>query len=198
MDSCGDGNLQLNPQIYQWDDGNTKDGDGCNHSWMVESGYTCTTTSIRNLHGEIEGRHRRLSSVYRSNWVKTCGNGIINTANSEVWDDGNTNDGDGWSSSWTIESGYKWRTNVSPTFWYPNWGDGIKDTTPLVEEWDDGNNFSNDGCSKDCKIETNYQWTQGSNGADICTTKYSSPTIVKNRQVLNLNKLKISYYYTLI
>ena len=59
----------------------------------------------------------------------------------EQWDDGNTANGDGWSSIWKVESG--WSCSGAPSIWYI-WGNGIKEGT---EAWDDGNVANGDGCS---------------------------------------------------
>lgn len=41
MDTCGDGSVQLAPRVYQCDDGNNVDGDGCSSKCFVEDGNTC-------------------------------------------------------------------------------------------------------------------------------------------------------------
>ena len=35
-----------------------------------------------------------------------CGDGVFMSSLNELWDDGNVMNGDGWSSTWQIESGY--------------------------------------------------------------------------------------------
>jgi cysteine-rich repeat protein len=65
-----------------------------------------------------------------------CGNGVKEGA--EGCDDGNTTNGDGCSSTCTVE------THVCVC------GDGVKDAT---EACDDGNTVSGDGCSSTCTIE---------------------------------------------
>ena len=48
------------------------------------------------------------------------------TAAVEPWDDSNTDDGDGWSSACTVESGYVCKSAVmyGPTTWTTICGDG--------------------------------------------------------------------------
>lgn len=42
IEICGDG---LNLGTYECDDGNRRDGDGCDQNCKVEDGYTCETNS---------------------------------------------------------------------------------------------------------------------------------------------------------
>ena len=74
------------------DDGNIASGDGCSSNWTVETGYICTGGS----------------STSKDTWTEICGDGIRFNSISTYWDDGNTKNGDGWSSTWKIESGYTW------------------------------------------------------------------------------------------
>ena len=78
--------------------------------------------------------------------------GMENKAGSEQWDDLNTNNSDGWSSTWQVESGFNWisATNVKST-WIPICGDGDIVGT---ETWDDGNTQDNDGWSSLCQTQT--------------------------------------------
>jgi cysteine-rich repeat protein len=69
-----------------------------------------------------------------------CGNGVME--GDEACDDGNTTDGDGCSSTCTIET--------PPPPPAPCCGDGHLDAG---EECDDGNTVSGDGCSADCHLE---------------------------------------------
>ena len=70
----------------QWDDADTKNGDGCDYQCNVEIGYKCAGGSSLN------------SDV----WTPICGDG--RRIGSEKWDDNNLTPGDGWSSTWTVES----------------------------------------------------------------------------------------------
>ena len=79
----------------------------------------------------------------------------------EECDDGNQNFGDGWNSSWKIETGYQWTGGSISTkdAWTPIWGDGRRVGN---EEWDDSNTVSGDGWSNIWKIESYWEWTGGS------------------------------------
>jgi len=66
----------------------------------------------------------------------TCGDAIIEVSLGESCDDGNTEDGDGCSSTCQIEP--------QPC------GDGVLDET---EQCDDGNTADGDGCSSTCEVE---------------------------------------------
>ena len=67
-------------------------------------------------------------------FVPVCGNGVVE--GDETCDDGNTADGDGCSSSCTLED--------------PVCGNGIVE---VGEQCDDGNTADNDGCSSTCTFE---------------------------------------------
>lgn len=66
----------------QCDDGNTRDGDGCDATCEVEAGWSC----------------------YYGPCVRPCGNGVPEFA--EACDDGNIQDGDGCSADCEVEGGY--------------------------------------------------------------------------------------------
>jgi cysteine-rich repeat protein len=72
------------------DDGNTDNNDGCNRLCLVESGWLCTggTAATFDLCSEICGEGRNYHS-----YANEC-------------DDGNTIDGDGCSSTCTVETGW--------------------------------------------------------------------------------------------
>ena len=101
-------------------------------------------------------------------WRWGC-NDIDNVTN---WDDGNLIDGDGCSSAWVIESGYRWYggTTSSPDTWYTVWGDGY---ITYDEQWDDGGVASDDGCDALWALETGFDWTHNNTSphtvcADTC------------------------------
>lgn len=73
------------------DDGNPFSGDGCSSTCQVETGYTCSGSP----------------SICLKNPISLCGNGAINYNLGEACDDGNLRNGDGCSSSCTVETGYK-------------------------------------------------------------------------------------------
>ena len=89
---CGDG-IRFHSSSTYWDDGNTKNGDGCSSTCSIETGWTWSGGS----------------STSKDTWKEICGDGIRYNSNSSYWDDGNTNNGDGCTSSWSIESGWIWK-----------------------------------------------------------------------------------------
>ncbi len=88
-----------------------------------------------------------------------CGNGIVEL--SEQCDDGNTSNGDGCSSTCTIESGYT--CAGSPSACVTTCGDGIM---AGIEQCDDGNTSNGDGCSSTCTMESGYTCT---GSPSLCT-----------------------------
>ena len=177
----GDG-LKVSSELC--DDGNLSNGDGCSNTWNIESGYSCTggsTTSKDTCVACSAGLYQDLTNP--SSWIPHWGDSL--RAGSETWDDGNTSSGDGWSSTWSIESGYIWNggsttTKDTCTKWssgfYPNssktqcitsCGDGLRAGT---EKCDDGNTSSGDGCKSDWTlIESGCVWSGGSTTSkDTC------------------------------
>ena len=106
------------------------------------------------------------------------GNGVYDSINSELCDDGNFLSGDGCKQDWTTETGFKCINYATKSsFCYPNCGDGIRDAIPTVEQCDDGNNMDLDGCSGTWQVETNYVCIPGLT-ADVCTTIYKQPVVL--------------------
>ena len=87
--TCGDG---IKDDYERCDDSNTKSGDGCSSTCIVETGFTCFGGSFSN------------ADTCRSG----CGNGVKST--SEGCDDGNNKRGDGCDSVCNIETGYSCTT----------------------------------------------------------------------------------------
>ena len=73
------------------DDKNTSSGDGCSSACNIESGWSWSGGS----------------STTKDICVEICGDGIRFHDNSTYCDDGNLINGDGWSSSWEVEYGFK-------------------------------------------------------------------------------------------
>ena len=73
---------------------------------------------------------------------------LINTG--EAWDDGNTANSDGWSSTWQVET--NWSCAGAPSVWY-EWGNGVVNPG---EACDDNNNINGDGCSSTWTIEAGW------------------------------------------
>lgn len=86
----------------------------------------------------------------------TCGNGV-RAPSAEQCDDGNTTNGDGCSSTCTIEAA-------------PACGDG---TIAGSEACDDGNPSSGDGCSSTCTVEPGYAC---SGVPSVCTSACAGAT----------------------
>ena len=124
---CGDGVLSADEAC---DDGNTRDGDGCDASCLaVESGYSCSPPGAP------------------CHVVALCGDGLV--ASNELCDDGNRDDGDGCSARCQLEHGFRCAgqpSRCSPTVC----GDGLREG---AESCDDGNTVPLDGCSADCQAE---------------------------------------------
>jgi cysteine-rich repeat protein len=156
------------------DDENSVDNDGCNSNWgIVESNFICvggTATSSDTWTTWSTGYHPNGSPTPHE-WVETWGDGL--RYGDEVCDDGNTADGDGWSSDCrTVELNYicvggtttsidtwsecttgrKPNDKTTPDDWIPICGDGRK----IDESWDDGDVENEDGCSEFCIPEENW------------------------------------------
>ena len=89
-----------------------------------------------------------------------CGDGVVD--GNEACDDGNASNGDGCSSTCTIETGW----SCGDTGCTPVHGDGaIKGT----EQCDDGNTSNGDGCSSSSTTEAGYACSgQPSTCVDVC------------------------------
>ena len=154
LEIWGDGRRFNSINTY-WDDGNSINNDGCNSSWGVESGWTCSggSTTTKDTWTEIWGDGKRFNSV------------------STYCDDGNSLNGDGWSSSWGTESGWTWSggTTSSKDTCVEAWGDGKRNSV-LSTAWDDGNIINGDGWSSIWIIETGWVCSGGSSSsADTCS-----------------------------
>ena len=69
-------------------------------------------------------------------WHVSCGDGLVHS--SEEWDDGNTNDDDGWSSQWKIEEGSYWS------------GGSLTSRDTWIKCHDSGKSPSDTGCVEVC------------------------------------------------
>jgi cysteine-rich repeat protein len=132
-DACGDGILQAHESC---DDGNIRDGDGCNRNCTsveecgngtVDAALSETCDDGNTTDGD------GCSSTCRSN--EECGNGVVDLHRDEVCDDWNLRSGDGCSfDCHSVEL----------------CGNGYLDSA-RGEVCDDRNNNSGDGCSGDCR-----------------------------------------------
>ena len=150
---CGDG-TRFNFISTYWDDGNLIDNDGWNSSWQIETGWTCVggTSSNKDTCNDIWGDGKKYSSL------------------STFWDDGNISNGDGWSSTWGIESGWTCSGGTSTTkdICSEICGDGARFNS-ISTYWDDGNLIDNDGWNSVWHVENGYSWSGGtSTSKDIC------------------------------
>ena len=177
----GDG-IKVGSEI--WDDGNTVDGDGCQANWgVVTTGFVCSGGSIIAKDTWIQCTRGFYPNADKNQWITRCGDAI--KVGSEGWDDGNSSNGDGCSSSCVVENGYKCSGGslYSADTWvkwnkgfYTNYsntsqcitkiGDGVRAGS---EQWDDGNIKDGDGWSSQAKIEDGYVCVGGEFGiTDVC------------------------------
>jgi fibro-slime domain-containing protein len=132
--ACGDGQINLTPP-EACDDGNTKPGDGCTGTCVVEPDYVCPTAG-----------QPCVSTV-------VCGDGV--RGRGEACDDGNAMDGDGCAATCRIvEPGYVCRTPAMPCTEVHICGDSRVDSN---EGCDDGGVMAGDGCSARCQIEIGWK-----------------------------------------
>ena len=140
-------------------------GDGWSDLCAVETGYTCSggSTSQADTCTEI--------------W----GDGLKMSTSSSACDDGDTDSGDGWSSSWIVETGFVWTGGSSTTAdsWSDIWGDGFVYLRSPATFCDDDNTVSGDGWSSSCSTETGYTWTGGSTSSpDTCIDTCNDGVVV--------------------
>ena len=115
--------------------------------------------------GLAEAEDRQLTKTLELPFVETAKK-IIGY---EAWEDGNVVNGDGCSSTCTIETGYSWSggTISSVDICTLKCGDGKKFPSEFC---DDGNLDNNDGWSSTCKVETGFTCIDGdTNNRDICS-----------------------------
>ena len=129
---CGDGMLG---GIEQCDPPNV--GHGCSADCRIEPGYVCNPPPTPANPNQPATCHKTV-----------CGDGVKEGA--EACDDHNLVDGDGCSSSCTLEPDCSTGTCLTKC------GDGMK-LPP--EQCDDGNAVDGDGCSSTCMIETGFSCT---------------------------------------
>lgn len=126
---CGDGVLG---GIEQCDPPNP--GHGCTSDCRLEPGFVCNAPPAPPAPTVPATCHQTV-----------CGDGV--REGTEACDDKNTVDGDGCSSTCTLEPDCGTGTCVTKC------GDGIKQGT---EACDDGNTVDGDGCSHDCLVESGF------------------------------------------
>lgn len=126
---CGDGRVQTELGEV-CDDGGSEDGDGCDASCELETGFACR--------GEP-------SECY----AFACGDGLVDEDVGEACDDGGTEDGDGCSADCAVEDG-AFCFGEPSTCVNPVCGD---DVIELGEGCEDGNLTNGDGCNDVCQLE---------------------------------------------
>ena len=151
---CGD-SKRFNTLSTKCDDGNTANNDGCSSTWNVETGWTWTggSSTTKDTCSEICGDSKRFNTLTTS------------------WEDGNTANSDGWSSTWSVETGWTWSGGSSTTKDTSSeiCGDSKRFNT-LTTSWEDGNTANNDGCSSTWDVETGWTWSGGSSTTkDTCS-----------------------------
>ena len=149
----GDG-IRFNSNATYCDDGNSLNGDGCSSTWSIETGWNCSGGS----------------STLKDTCNDICGDGKKYTSSVSFWEDGNSKNGDGCSSSWAVETGYTCTGGTPSTLdtWSETWGDGIRFNS-AGSYCDDGNILNNDGCDSNWSIEVGWAWSGGSlSSKDIC------------------------------
>ena len=99
-----------------------------------------------------------------------CGNGIVEAG--EQCDDGNTINGDGCTSTCTVQPGFQ--CTGSPSVCFTVCGDGLIGGT---EQCDDANTTNGDGCSATCTVEAGYQC---SGVPSVCTPVTYALTVTKS------------------
>lgn len=85
-DICGDG-IRTAASNEACDDGNFKNGDGCNQACEIEYGWLCTSVDLALSTCELN----------------PCHDGVVDTAIGETCDDGDLESGDGCSSTCQLE-----------------------------------------------------------------------------------------------
>ena len=125
------------------DDGNLKDGDGCDSQGRLEISSECTENRqcasglcIKGVCSQCMSDDQCGGLACRNGTcVNVCGNGVVDAG--EECDDGVRNDDLASNAC---------RTNCRN----PRCGDGVADRN---EQCDDGNGVSGDGCDRLCRIE---------------------------------------------
>ena len=143
--SCNDGRLR---GFEQCEDGNTEDGDGCSSLCELEEGFTCYNDYS--------------ASPITSCRPTTCGD--LHAQGFEQCEDGNTEDGDGCSSSCQFEPGFICGQTLESELYTCRpivCGNGLRGS---YEYCDDGNTEDGDGCSSSCEFEDGF----------ICELDYES------------------------
>ena len=171
----------------QCDDGNLINGDGCQADWTIGSGFVWAGGTIIVKDTCVLWTTGFYPNTAQSEWIPHWADS--RRAGSEAWDDGNFLDGDGCSSTWTIETGYSWyggsvtskdtwvkwsagyhQDTSNPTQWITKCGDGFRAGS---EKCDDANTSSGDGWKNDwSSVESGWVCSGGSTTSKDTWTKW--------------------------
>ena len=146
--------MRFNSVSTYCDDGNVLNNDGWSSVCNVENGWIW-------LGG---------TSTSPDSCSEICGDGKRFNIISTYWDDGNTLNGDGCSSSWSIEAGWSCSggSTSSKDTCIDICGDGKKYGS-LITKWDDGNSVNGDGWSMSWNVEIGWTCSGGTpTSADAC------------------------------
>jgi cysteine-rich repeat protein len=138
--TCGDRRIELPEEC---DDGNTTDGDGCDHNCRLEVSASCGDGVVDYTLGEeCDDNNRRngdgCSSACRIEASASCGDGVLDLMAGEQCDDGGVLPGDG----------------CSPTCQYETVGAFCgNDLRDPLEVCDDGNLRNGDSCNPTCNFQ---------------------------------------------
>ncbi len=178
---CGDGLLNLTAG-EQCEDGNDVDGDGCSSTCQIEVTVVPVCGDGVPEGGEACDEAGATSTCDADCTLPECGDGLVNQAAGEVCEDGNDVDGDGCSSTCTLEdltpaivcgdgvpegdetcddAGESATCDADCTA--VACGDGLLNQT-AGEQCEDGNDADGDGCSADCLLEQPTQTTEDGGG----------------------------------
>ena len=163
----GNGHILSSDPSDQCDDGNTQSFDGWSSSWQIEKLFKWDNTV-------------GLSPI--TECIYTWGNSNYESQYFEDWDDGDTKNNDGWSSSCLIETGWNCiNTAGSKSTWTSICGDGIM---VRFEICDDGDASDNIGCKSDWTGSINgFHWSGGSSStASIWTEQCNDRFITLSEQ----------------
>ena len=183
-DTCGNGVLDPGEECDEGEDNETWEygmfntcqpncvktpycGDG-----RTDAGYEVCDNGDQNVIGgsdeDLNGYGLCLTSCTLSTYA--CGNGKI--SHEERCDDGNTQDGDGCSSTCMTEPGYFCATPGAPCEKF-KCGNGVLDEG---ETCDDANRRNDDGCSSVCQTEPGYICTTAGQACELITCASPSGT----------------------
>lgn len=129
------------------DDGNSINGDGCDSTCQVETGWICSGGN----------------STHPDTCIDDCQDGLNMNPVTGYCDDGNAIAGDGCDATCQVETGWTCSggSSTNGDICTDTCGDGVE-MASVTGYCDDGNLVDGDGCSSQCSIETGFVCTGGS------------------------------------